>query len=214
MAGEPLTQSKVCFIPFAPWRLAAAALCVLALLITVAVVAFFGLGRWVEAGASAPVRVDVIVALGGDDGARVRTVVRLFMDGYAPNVLITGLEGSPEDMRRHYLEWRAQVLAKAGVPAERLIFEATAMNSYQEATATLALMRERGWRTAMVVSDPPHMRRLDWIWGKVFAESGLGYVLVTGEPAWWDAERWWGNERSGQFVLTEVIKFGYYLFKY
>jgi len=28
---------------------------------------------------------------------------------------------------------------------------------------------------------------------------------------WWDADRWWSNERSGQFVLTEVIKLGYYV---
>lgn len=190
------------------------ALAAMLLLTTVVVLSFLGLGRWVSVGTSLPERADLLVALGGDDGARVRKVAALVQGGYAPTVLITGLDGSPADTRRHYLEWRARVLVEAGVPPERLVFEGTANNSYQEAMATLALMRARGWKTVLVVSDPPHMRRLNWVWGTVFAGSGLSYRLVSGEPVWWDADRWWSNERSGQFVLTEVIKLGYYLVKY
>ncbi len=190
------------------------ALAALLLLTTVAVLGFLGLGRWVSAGTSLPERSDLLVALGGDDGARVRKVAALVQGGYAPTVLITGLDGSTDDTRRHYLEWRARVLIETGVPPDRLVFEGKANNSYQEAMATLALMRARGWKTVLVVSDPPHMRRLNWVWGTVFAGSGLSYRLVTGEPVWWDADRWWSNKRSGQFVLTEVIKLGYYIVKY
>ena len=111
---------------------------------------------------------------------RARHFVTDRASAYAPTVLITGLDGSPADTRRHYLEWRARVLVDAGVPPERLVFEGTANNSYQEAVATLALMRARDWKTVLVVSDPPHMRRLNWVWGTVFAGSGLSYRLVAG----------------------------------
>ena len=76
------------------------------------------------------------------------------------------------------------------------------------------LLQAFGWKKALVVSDPPHMRRLDWVWGKVFAGSGKSYALVASKPAWWDAERWWASEKSAQFVLTELIKMGYYVWKY
>jgi uncharacterized SAM-binding protein YcdF (DUF218 family) len=203
-----------------PWaksvtrRRLAVGLAALVLVSIVAVGIFRSLGRWVSTGASVPDRANVLVALGGDAGFRVRTVARLMHDGYAPIVLVTGLEGAPQDTRRHYLEWRSRVLIEMGVPADRIVFEDTATNSYQEATATLALMRKLGWKTALVVSDPPHLRRLDWIWGRVFAGSGLSYRLVASEPAWWDADHWWRNEHSGQFVLTEVIKLGFYFVKY
>ncbi len=108
------------------------ALAALLLVTTVAVPGFLGLGRWVSADTSSPERADLLVALGGDDGARVRKVAALVQGGYAPTVLITGLDGSPADTRRHYLEWRARVLVEAGVPPERLVFEGTANNSYQE----------------------------------------------------------------------------------
>lgn len=187
---------------------------VAAVLLALAASVFVNLGRWVAAGSAAPVRGDVIVALGGGEGYRDSKVAQMFAAGHASVVLVTGLESSPDRERGYYVNWRVQVLAAGGVPLERLMAETTATNSFEEAAATLALMRVRGWQTALVVSDPPHMRRLDWVWRLAFAGSGKTYVLVASEPAWWDADRWWRNEKAGQFVLTELIKMGYYVVKY
>ena len=66
----------------------------------------------------------------------------------------------------------------------------------------------------MVVSDPPHMRRLQWVWSRVFKGSGIEVLLVAGTPVWWDAGRWWANEPSAKFVVNEYIKIAYYLVKY
>jgi len=183
-------------------------------LIALVLAAFLNLGRWVVVGAAAPERGDVIVALGGDDGHRIKKAADLFAAGFASTVLITGLEGTPDAKRGVYLEWRAQVLAGRGIPAERVVFDLTAKNSFEEAAATLALMHARGWQKALVISDPPHMRRLDRLWGQVFAGTGKTYRLVSSEPEWWDADHWWRSERSGQLVLSEVIKMGYYVWKY
>ncbi len=198
----------------APRRCGLLAGAVVVVLLALAVGKFLNLGRWVAAGAVAPERADVLVAMGGDDGFRIRKVTALFAQGYAPRVLVTGLEGAPEAERRVYLDWRVQMLAGKGIPPDQMVLESSAKNSFEEAAATLALMRSRGWQTALIVSAPPHMRRLDWVWGRVFAGSGMRYRLVASEPEWWEADRWWRNEKSGQFVLTELIKLGYYLVKY
>jgi hypothetical protein len=100
-----------------------------------------------------------------------------------------------------------------GVPRSAVRFEVEARNSYSEAVQLLALMRKEGWRTLIVVSDPPHMRRLAWTWGRVFEGSGIDYVLVASEPDWWDAEHWWRDEKAGQFVIMEFIKLAYYIAK-
>jgi len=62
----------------------------------------------------------------------------------------------------------------------------------------------------LVVSDPPHLRRLDHVWGKVFAGSGIQYRLIAAPMEKWDAARWWSNEASAQYVVIEYIKLGYY----
>ena len=141
-------------------------------------------------------------------------MAQLFREGYAPAVIVTGIEGSPTRERGQYLNWRTKVLADAGVPPNRLVPELSATNSFEEATATLVLMKARGWQTALVVSDPPHMRRLNGVWGKAFAGTGKSYILVASEPVWWNADQWWRNEKSGQFVITEILKIGYYVVKH
>ena len=83
-------------------------------------------------------------------------------------------------------------------------------NSWEEAVNTLRLMRERNWERVLVVSDPPHLRGLDWAWGKVFEGSGKEYRLIAAPLEGWDPERWWQNDASARFVVSEVKKLAYY----
>ena len=155
-----------------------------------------------------------MVVLGGDAGDRGLTAARLYAAGMAPRVLLTGLEASPPEVRRAYLHWRVHVLAEAGVPQERLEYDAESGNSWQEAVNTRRMMEARGWHRVLVVSDPYHMRRLSWTWRRVFADSGLKYSLVASSPAFWKPDVWWRDEKSGQAVIAEYIKLAYYLVKY
>lgn len=172
--------------------------------------AFLQAGRFLEAPSQMPEKGDLIVALGGDVGARSIAAYQLYAEGLAPFVLLTGLENSPPESRSEYLNWRAQLLVHNGVPALALLFDKTSASSWEEAKNTLILMVERKIHRALVISDPPHMRRLEWVWSRVFAGSGKQYVLVASDMEGWDADHWWSNEASAQFVIMEYIKLGYY----
>lgn len=171
-------------------------------------------GRFVSGPADVPVKADLIVALGGDGGSRVKEAQRLFAEGYAPRILLTGIEQGDPVARPAYLEWRAAFLASRGVPVDVILFDSRSGNSWEEARNTLALMRQKGWRSVLVVSDPPHMRRLSWAWRKVFAGSGVEFRLIASQMPGWKAESWWSNEKSAQFVLIELIKLMYYTINY
>jgi uncharacterized SAM-binding protein YcdF (DUF218 family) len=171
-------------------------------------------GRFVSGPADVPAKADLIVALGGDGGNRVREAQRLYAASYAPRILLTGIEFGEPLTRPAYLEWRARFLTAQGVPENALLFDTRSGNTWEEAGSTLALMRQHGWRKVLVVSDPPHTRRLSWVWKRVFAGSGLEFRLVSSPMAGWAAEGWWRNEKSAQFVLMELIKLAYYLAKY
>jgi len=186
------------------WLLAAA------LLVTV-VVAFGQAGNFLSSPAQRPEHADLMVVLGGDVGDRSLTAARLYRQGLATRILLTGVEGRPSEVREHYQNWRAQVLMKAGVPQDAILFDSVSANSMEEAVNARRLMEQKGWRSVIVVSDPHHMRRLSWAWGRVFTESGLKFRLVATSPDWWKPGRWWLDEKSAQAVITEHIKLVYYL---
>ena len=169
-------------------------------------------GYWLEAPGRAPTPADAIVVLGGDDGDRALRALALYREGYAPTIVLTGLEHGNAAPPAN-ITWRAEFLAARGVPRSVLRFEVVSRNSYTEATNVLALMRKQGWRNVLVVSDPPHMRRLAWTWEHIFKGSGLHYVLVPAIAPWWSAGNWWHDEQSGAFVITEYIKLAYYIVK-
>jgi uncharacterized SAM-binding protein YcdF (DUF218 family) len=171
-------------------------------------------GNYLSSPADEPHKADLIVVLGGDAGSRSITGARLFTQDYAPRVLLTGLDDGEKEALPYYLHWRSLVLVARGVPKEVILYDLESANSQEEALNTLRLMVECSWNNVLVVSDPPHMRRLSGVWGEVFKGSNKKFSLIEAVPRWWNAERWWANEISGKFVINEYIKLGYYWVKY
>jgi uncharacterized SAM-binding protein YcdF (DUF218 family) len=171
-------------------------------------------GRFLAAPAEAPAKADLLVSLGGDGGSRVQTAANLYAQGLAPRILLTGIDHGDAAARPRYLEWRAALLVERGVPASALLFDHESGNSWQEALNIQMLMAREGWKSVIVVSDPPHLRRLSWVWSRAFRGSGLEYRLVAARLPGWDASYWWRHEKSAQFVLMELIKLTYYVFRY
>lgn len=182
-----------------------------AVLLAAVVVAFGQAGYFLSSPAQRPERADLMVVLGGDDGDRSVTAARLYGQGLATRILLTGVEARPGEVRELYQNWRAQFLMKAGVLQDAILFDSVSANSMEEAVNARRLMEQKGWRSVIVVSDPYHMRRLSWAWGRVFAGSGLKFRLVATSPDWWKPDRWWLDEKGAQAVITEYIKLVYYL---
>lgn len=198
-----MTRGKI-----AAW-VGASALLVFALLC----LCVLGAGRFLEAPAQQPVKADLIFALGGDNGGRVNGVLDLYRKGFAPKVMV-GAEGINPKTRTAYLSWQARYMVDGGVPEQALLLDRQSMNSWQEALNTLRVMQSMKMQRVLVVSDPPHMRRLSWVWDKVFAGSGKEFVLVASEMEEWDAGHWWRSASTAQFVFSEYIKLAYYLVQY
>lgn len=187
---------------------------ILGVLLVLAMLAIIRAGHFLSSPAGPPQRSDIVLALGGDMGGRIAVAADLHRRGLADRVVLTGLENMPAITRPHYLNWRMQFAIDQGVPKKQIVLDLGAGSSWEEAVNTLALLKQNNWQRVTVVSDPPHMRRLHWVWNRVFSGSGKEFVLVDSNPAWWNADRWWANDESGPFVLMEYIKLVYYWFKY
>lgn len=79
-----------------------------------------------------------------------------------------------------------------GVPAERIVLENRAKNTFENAVYSGRIFRDRGWRRLAVVTDAFHMRRALF----VFRRLGLP---VVGDPV------------PGRYGLSRLEWYGAYL---
>jgi uncharacterized SAM-binding protein YcdF (DUF218 family) len=173
---------------------------------------YLGLGLLVSLHSAKPEKADVIVVLGGDDGLRVKKGGDLYKAGYAKHIVLTGIDS--RYYRPDHPNWRERKLIERGVPRKYIHVDTWSETSWEEAENTSDLMDRKGWKSALVVSDPPHMLRLNKTWKKVFAGSDKRFRLVATKPAWWRPLFWWRNDISYRFVVSELQKNIYYLLAY
>ena len=176
-----------------------------------ALAAFLHVGSWLAAPATSPVAADAVVILGGDyNNRRARKGGELFSDGYVRQVVLTGGAGISGARNASTGDPRVKFLLGMGVPASALIFDSTSRNSWEEARTIRRMMDERGWKRVIVVSDPPHLRRLNLALGYVLANAALDFVLVPGELEGWRPEAWWENEELARYIVREILGLGWY----
>jgi len=129
--------------------------------------------------AAAPLRVearlaptDAIVVFGGGVGEsgkagggteeRVQHAVEAYKSGLARHLIFsTGyLYSFPE------AESMRSLAMQQGVPADAIVLEQHATDTHQNVVFTRDILRERGWRSMLLVSSPYHMRRALLAWRK------------------------------------------------
>jgi uncharacterized SAM-binding protein YcdF (DUF218 family) len=128
-------------------------------------------------------KVDALIVLGSavwpgerpspSLAARTRHAIALFRAGYARRLILCGGLGQnppaeAEAMRR--------IAIAAGVPAEALVLDDTSHSTEENLAHAWQIMQARGWKSALIVSDPFHLLR-----AKLIA-ADLG-IEAYGSPA-------------------------------
>ncbi|HET9494836.1 MAG TPA: YdcF family protein [Chloroflexia bacterium] len=109
---------------------------------------------------------DVILVLGCNIGsterpspcmeARAAHAADLYGRGLAPYIIASGGPSHPETTEAAEL---ARLLERGGVPRERIVLEEHSRNTIQNVRYSAAVMAERGWDSAILVTEPFQSRR-------------------------------------------------------
>jgi len=136
-----------------------------------------GLTRLAEAGVRSTLRPGVVydaaIVLGGGidpdaskasgrvelnpAGDRMIAGLELFLSGRAQNLLLSA--GGPEPEEPVEADWGAKLLRSLGVPADRIVLERESRNTRENAERSALIVRERGWKTLLLVTSAMHMPR-------------------------------------------------------
>ena len=111
-------------------------------------------------------RADVAIVLGAavyaDEPSpvyreRINHGITLYEEGYVDRIIVTG--GSPDDSEKSEASVAKKYLLEQGIPAGAVLTEDRSAITQENLENSKAIMDEYGYETAVIVSDPLHMKR-------------------------------------------------------
>ena len=98
------------------------------------------------------------------------------------------------------------------LPDEALVpLPEVAQSTYHEAVQSRDLMLARGWKRAILVTDPFHTRRASLAFRGVWGPAGLEILASPAENSKYTVSNWWRDPNKATRVVQEYIKFPYYV---
>ena len=171
-----------------------------------AVLAFFllvvstALAIWWTARQDSRPASDAIVVLGSAQyngvpssifQARLEHAITLYDDGVAPVVVTVGGKKAGDEFTE--AEAGRDYLAENGIPADALLAVPTGVDTLESMRAVASTFQDRGWSSAVLVSDPWHVMRAE----RMAEDAGID---ASSSPT-----------RQGPAVQTRATQFRYIL---
>lgn len=184
----------------------------LAVLILAAAVAgepiLAGIGRWLIRPDPLPSAADALVVLSGDPyGLREKEAARLWREGLAPVIIVSGGQIAWETIAARVME---RHLLDLGIPADAIRVEGESSSTAENALLTLPVAEALGARTVVVVTSNYHVRRARLAFRRLYEPAGIR-VFVHGVPdPGFVPERWWREGRGREYGLLELMKLLWY----
>lgn len=144
-----------------------------------------------------PVKAEIVACLGGGTVERVETSIKLLREGYVGNILMLG-----ESWYHH------PYLKKCGLEGVCIIKDSTE-NTKEEIVFLIAYMKKHDMHTALIVTDPPHTKRVEVLISQFLTEDTIQLRIVGSKVVWWDAKNYYMNEKARSFVWHEIPKVVY-----
>ena len=167
--------------------------------------AFLLLGSWLAV--EDPLeKVDAIVAISGDTGARADTAITLWKAGWAPIIVFSGAAIDPESVSSAEIMRREAL--RQGVPENAVLVEGASTTTEENAAEVAKLMTGRKLRSAILVTSPYHQRRAAYEFHRAFDPRGLVFRNHPANDSEWNAFLWWRQEPVRSRTLLELVKLG------
>lgn len=148
---------------------------------------------------------DVIIVLGAGSptvvSRRASHAATLWHDGVADNIICTG--GDIFNGRRSESEFCERTLLRLDVPSEAIHLETESRSTEENAIHASTIMKQYGWRSAIVVSDDYHLWRAQLIFEEQFESTDWAVTTssaqLTQSPV---PRRFYGNAVFREVMAT------------
>lgn len=156
---------------------------------------------------------NAIVMLSGGVETRMEEVLSLYNDGYGKVIILTETGQQLENFDSlHSNDIRIQLLNN-GVPGGNILITEHKVNSTaDEAYAVKVLLTNQQFTSAIIVTDPYHVRRAAIIFRDIFGDTPIKLIFRPVRGSWYNSRTWFMSVDGWKFTGMEYLKlFGYFL---
>lgn len=150
---------------------------------------------------------DVIVVLSGGTESRMTEALDLYNEDFSEIIVLTETGDQAEGLEYlNSFDMRIQLLNN-GIPGGNiLITNLTVNTTLDEAVAVRDLMRNRSYKSAIVVTDPYHTRRTSILFNQIFADEDIKIMVKPVRSSWYNSRRWFTSLQGWEFTVVEYLK--------
>lgn len=171
---------------------------------------FRGIGRWLIV--EDPLdHSDAIVVFSGGMPARALEAAKIYRQGMAPQVWITRPYSPGEPLAKMGIPFEGEesysraVLLHEAVPENAIrILPPVIVSTEEEIRAVIAEAQSAHANRVILVTSPPHTRRVRTLWRKL-APPSLQSIVRPASTDEFDADHWWGTTRDALAVERETL---------
>jgi uncharacterized SAM-binding protein YcdF (DUF218 family) len=123
---------------------------------------------------------DAVIWLEGDGLSRMSEVIRVFEEGLADSIVVSGgLDKPPIAIKASQL---AEELYKNGITKEKVIIEETSQNTHEQGIEIMKMVKEKNWKRIILVASHYHQPRAFLTFLKAMQEAGMK-IEIYNSPA-------------------------------
>ena len=164
-------------------------------------------------------KADVIFVLGGSSFERGNEAAKLFIDGYAPEIICLG-KNSPSifgAINKDYTESeiaRINIIKNHDINKRHVKLLKIGTSTKEESVAIADYCRKNKLERIIIISSKFHTRRVRGVFEPLF-EDLTTQLIIHGTPSLlYNENEWWMYEQGLLMVNNEYVKLVYYWIKY
>jgi len=157
-----------------------------------------------------PKKSDIIFCLGGEGNSRVFKSVELLKNNFSKKNKLY-MSGKKKNILYNIRKKKDIVQF---ILNHNVIFVENLKNTMAEIMYLDALMLKNNYSSVLIVTDPPHTRRVDLMIKEFTRNLHDNYTIVGSNAQWWNKNLYFTNFKSIKFVCSELIKIVYNSVKY
>ncbi|MBN2816185.1 MAG: hypothetical protein JXQ67_05840 [Campylobacterales bacterium] len=170
------------------------------LIATIVIIIFFiNLGKFLDTTSKAK-KSDVIFSLGGYGNERVIKSLNLLQNDYSKSNTL-------------YLSAKEH-LKNIDQKSYNIKYVSYLQNTMAEILYIQYLIEKHHYDSVLIVTDPPHSRRVDFMIKEFIPEINGKYMIVSSDAQWWKTSSYFMNSHAFFFSLSEMLKIFYNYLKY